>query len=158
MSEPGRLTRKPALPDLATAVYLACAVLILSPLIDMGATLWPFRYGESGWRYGAVGLLSGFLLTPLLGTVMAMVLATSLSHRTLLRLLGVFSLACGIGLLLGTGLFTFDALQVRSQLPPEGYSAFEMNAGRVGIKTFVVAVSQLLLFVGAMRAARTLDP
>ena len=45
-------------------------LMVFVSLLDLGSNLWPFFPSAVEWRYGAVGILSGFTVTPLLGIVL----------------------------------------------------------------------------------------
>ncbi len=99
--------------------YLMAGYLILAPLAETLAALWPFHAGGAGWRYGATGLVSQSLMTPLLGLLIAVSLAVYCHHWVAARLLAVFSAVGGVAALIAIPLFTLDALQMRGQVPVE---------------------------------------
>ena len=59
------------LAGLTGAGYFVAFLLISLSLFDFAGTLWPFLPSEASWRYGSVGILSGFLLTPMIGSLLA---------------------------------------------------------------------------------------
>ena len=145
------------LRSLAGALYFASALLLAVPFIDLGTNVWPIRAGDIAWRYGTVGLLSGFLLTPLLGLCIAAVVAAGLAQHRALRALGILS-ALGAAALLGvTVLFTLDTIQFRVQVPSEGRASYQIGALRAWGKNLVVVAALVWLAVGASRAARALE-
>jgi hypothetical protein len=152
---PARSSRRPGLEYLAGPFYFVCLLLILIPLVDLATNVWPLRFGDMGWRYGTVGLLSGFLVSPLMGLVLAVSAAAYMGHTRMLKTLGVLS-ALGVLILLGaTGLFTLDALQIRAQVPPEGQSSYRVGAARAWVKNTLVAAGMLWLAIGSFRVARS---
>jgi hypothetical protein len=101
-----------AVRGLAAPTYFVALLLIVISLLDFGATVWPFRLGDVDWRYGTVGLLSGFLLTPLLGVVLVMLVATLLGSRAVVRATAVACLMGAVLGLLALAGFLLDTLQV----------------------------------------------
>jgi len=99
--------------------YLIAGYLVLAPLAETFAALRPFRWGDAGWRYGAAGLVSQSLMTPLLGLLIAVGMAVYCHHRVATHLLAVLSAIGGGAALIAIPLFTLDALQVRAQVPVE---------------------------------------
>jgi hypothetical protein len=65
----------------AWPAYCVAVLLVVTPLVDLVANVWPPRLSAVEWRFGTFGLLSGFLLTPLLGMVLATAAAALLEHR-----------------------------------------------------------------------------
>src|SRR5688500_14391045 len=100
-------------------LYLFAAVLVSSPLIDLFSTAWPPRLTDLSWRYGFFGLAAGYLHTPLIGAVLAMVVAYVEGHVGALRALGVLSLVVAVMLLPVLALWPMDVLQMRDLRAPE---------------------------------------
>ena len=58
--------------------YLLSLYLITTPMVETVAAIYPISLGEPAWRFGAAGLLSQALMTPLLGLLIALgLVATS---------------------------------------------------------------------------------
>ena len=55
------------LRKLAWPLYAVAVLMIVLPLGDLGASVWPPHPMQLQWRFGTFGLVSGFLLTPLFG-------------------------------------------------------------------------------------------
>jgi hypothetical protein len=130
---------------LAAPLYLVAVLLLLTPLLDFFAGILPLRLGSMEWRFASVGLLSGFLLTPLLGVVLAMAAAHLGGHLRVQRVLAIanfFVVVFMIGLF---GLFVLDILQLRSVVQPAAKSAFESAAMKAVLKhlSFDVALAWL---------------
>lgn len=139
---------------LAWPVYVVALTLIVLPLVDLVANVWPFAPAEAAWRYGALGLLSGFLLTPLLGLLMAVLMAAHEGHPIMLRISAWVSLAAAAACLACVLLFALDVLQVRSSVPPEARTTFDIGAAKAELKYLAVAVALVWLWIGGRRAAR----
>jgi len=119
---------------LAGPIYLVAFVLWLQPMVDFFANVWPLSVGMLPWRYGAVGISAGFVLTPLLAVVIAMTTAALMGHHRVMKTLAVL---CGIGALLlfvaSVG-FVFDVLELRVNVNEEGMSQYVIGAWKAEFK------------------------
>ena len=73
------------------ALYLTAALLVLIPIVDFVTSIVPYLPGSSKWRFASSALFAGFLLTPLLGVALAMIVAGLMNHRFVLRWIGILS-------------------------------------------------------------------
>jgi hypothetical protein len=94
--------------------YVLAGYLIVAPLAEYLAAVWPVRLGYAHWGSGAAGLGSRSLMTPLLGLFLAVVLAVRCDHWILARLLAVASGVGGLIALVAIPLFAVDALEMRA--------------------------------------------
>lgn len=144
-------SRSPA-GRLSGAAYFTIGLLVVLPFIDLAANLWPWQPGSVDWRFGAYGLLSGYLMTPMIGVAVALLAAVAWGHRRVARLLGATSLGLGILILVGAGLFALDVLQLRASIPPEGLSRFDVGGAKAIVKNGSMAVALVWLGIAAWRA------
>jgi hypothetical protein len=128
---------------LAVPGYSVAALLVLFPLLDSAISVFPPRFGEIAWRFGAAGLFSRALMTPILGLLLAFSLALLLEHSRVQRAISVFSALVGVVVIAVVGLFLLDAMQMRAQVRPEAKTAFDVASlvalGKYGIGTLVLA-------------------
>lgn len=111
----------------AGPAYLIAGLMIAYSAIDYLGAVWPFVPSDVGWRYGSAGTLTGFALTPLLGMLIILVVATATGQRRVLRVAAMVSLglaAAYVLILLGFGL---DALQLRREAPAESRRLFDQG-------------------------------
>lgn len=111
---------------IAVPAYLIAALLILFPLLDTALSVLPPRLGEVSWRFGAAGLFSRALMTPLLGFLLAYAVALLLEQRRVLRAFSVLNAVLAVVLLGATTLFILDAVQMRAQVNPQAKTAFDV--------------------------------
>lgn len=131
-------------------------LLVLFPLTDALSTVWPLRPGEFQWRFGAVGLFSQALMTPLLGVVLALVTAHILEHRVVLRILAVLAALGGVLLLVVLAGFALDAAQMRGQVRPELKGNFDVASIAAAMKLLLAATLALVVtWVGWKRSRRS---
>ena len=148
-SKPGALENVAMAPSLGRAFYLVAALLVVTPVMDVLTNVWPLTFGDLRWRYGAVGLLSGFLLTSLLGMALAVLTAVALRHRRVLAVLFALNVAAAVVLLAVTGLFGLDVLQVRVTVPVASRDLFDVGAVKALFKHGTLVASFAALGVGA---------
>ncbi len=74
------------------AIYAVALVLLVSPLVDLIGAIWPPRMGEVSWRFGAFGLTTGALVSPILGLAMLKVAGVLLEHRAVVRTVAAIDL------------------------------------------------------------------
>jgi hypothetical protein len=142
-----------ALRRLGPALHAVAALLVLVPLVDFLTSIFPLVPADARWRFGALGIFAGYLLTPLLGLALASITAAALQQVGLLRLLAWLSLCLAIALVGLAAAFALDTLQVRAGAPADGAQAVLVSGVRGVVKYLATAVTLVLLFVGARRAA-----
>lgn len=119
---------------------------------------WPFRFGETQWRFAAAGVLSQALLTGFLGVGLVVVLGFVLRHRKILRVVGLSSGAVAAGLFLLVGLFLLDGIEMRAQVPPEAMRRFYLTFLLAFSKMSAGVVVGVLMAVGSWKATVETPP
>jgi hypothetical protein len=142
-----------ASPLAVSGLYVFAALLVLSPLMDLVSTVWPPRPGDFSWRYGFLGLLAGYLHTPILGLVLAMAVAFWQGHARALRITGALGCAAGVALLLAMGVFALDVVQMRAMRASEVRGAVLAGGALQELKYFGALVVLILLGLGGWRTA-----
>jgi hypothetical protein len=139
---------------LAWPIYFVVLLLIALPVLDYATNMWPIRLGDVDWRYGAVGLLSAYLLTPLVGIVLLLGVAIGLQHRRIVRILSVVNIVVALLIAFAVVFYALDMLQLRGGVPDEARPRFDVGAAKATVKHVAVAMGLAWLgFVGA-RASR----
>jgi hypothetical protein len=153
----------PPEPDMAIKVeklslpaYLVASLLILFPVLDTTAQLFPLDTASLQGRYGALGLASQALMTPLLGLLLLSVTARMAGHARMLWLLGLLSFGAALLCLGLAGLFCLDWLDMRELVPAEAQSAFRVSFSVALAKYLVVGLIAALLGRAAMKEAGAL--
>jgi hypothetical protein len=145
-----------ALERMAPAINFLALMLVLISLGDFTANIWPFQFDEEGWRYGAVGLLSGFLVTPLVGALIATVLAVLRRRRGLLTTISILELAAAAFLLLLCLVFALDAVALRSVVKPDSVKAYDISIVKAMGKNLLVLIAFTWLGISGMKTVRLL--
>jgi hypothetical protein len=138
----------------AGAAYFVAFLLVVTPALDYLTNITPMLFGSVDWRYGVVGLLSGFLLTPLLGMALAALVAGYTASRRARVTVGTINLIFGLGLIMLTPLFALDFLQLRASIPAADLRMYEVGGIKALIKNASGAVAFVWLAVAGLRGAR----
>ena len=136
---------------LAGPLYAVAALLVVSPLVDFVLSVPSSELSNVQWRFAAVGLLSGYTLTPILGIALAFVIAAFLKQHAVQRWLVAISLSFGAILMALAAGFLLDMLQLRISVPRDGQAAFQSAWMRAIIK---LALSTIALLYMGWRARR----
>jgi len=134
--------------------YIVAALLILIPIIDTGLSAVPFHPSNVGWRFGAVGVYSRALMTPILGLWILLALAALFEHATVLRIAAIASGILGIILIGILALFALDAVQLRSSVAVQIRKGFDVSTLVAMAKYAVAAVFLLLVARVSWKAAK----
>lgn len=140
-------------PWAVRALYLFALVLVVMPMLDLVTTVLPARPGEFSWRYGAFGLMAGYLHTPMLGLVLGLVVAYWVEHRWVLKLGGVVAGLGALFLGLVMVVFALDVLQMRGMRAEEVQSAVLAGGLLQEIKYLSAALVLAPLGYGAWQTA-----
>jgi hypothetical protein len=144
------LSSKPLERTAGPFYFLALLFLVL-PLVDYVMNVWPLSPGTVNWRYGALGLSGGFLLTPLLGLVMLLTGSILFGHRGMRVFVGVVSAVLALLLALGMMLFVLDSLQVRRGVAADAMWAYDVGVIKAIVKIFTGAICSAWVALVAFR-------
>lgn len=134
--------------------YLILAMMIFFPLLDALLTVWPLRGGEVSWRFGAVGMFSRALMSPVFGLILIFGLALIYEHRVVQRVIGVLAVIAALGTASASVIFVLDALQMRAQVQPQMQTAFDVASVVALGKLLVLSVILIVLGIAAFRSSR----
>jgi hypothetical protein len=126
---------------LAGPLYAIAALLIVVPAVDFVLSVPAMEAGNVQWRFAAVGLLSGYMLTPVLGLALAFVVSAMLKQHNVQRLLVILCLTMAFALIVMSMGFMLDVLQIRATVPQQGQQAFNSAWMRAIIKHMLSAVA-----------------
>lgn len=139
---------------LAWPTYAVALFLIAMPLMDFVANVWPPAPGLATWRYASAGILSGFLMTPMVGVVMAFAAASVLDQRRSLKVFGILAAVVAVILIAAALLFVLDVLQVRATLEEEERTRILIGGAMALVKYLVAAGCLVWLSLAGIRASR----
>lgn len=139
---------------LTAGMYAAAALIVLTAAVDAATSAWPFAPGRAEWRYGAIGLASNFLLTGMLGVLLAIGTAAWRGHGRFLRIAGLVLALGSVALLLAALAFTLDALTLYRQVSPDDMKQFRIGAYKAAAKYVGSAIVFVWVGLGAWRAGR----
>jgi hypothetical protein len=126
---------------LAGPLYLVAALLIVIPSVDFLLTVPAAEFSSEQWRFNAIGLLSGYTLSPILGLALAFVVSSVQKRYTLQRVLVLASLITSVVLFTLSLGFLLDVTQVRATVRDDGRLAFNSAWNRAFIKLMLSAVA-----------------
>lgn len=151
------MTRLESFRHLAGPLYATAIAVTLLPFVELVLTVLPWTPGDLSWRYGAAGLLSRTLVTPLVGLAIFLATAATLGHRGALRAILLVALGGVVLLSAVSALFLFDMLEMRAMVRPDATAAFRAGAAMALLK-LAVGIGVLLTFaVGARGLLRAND-
>lgn len=119
---------------LSAPLYAFAGLLIGLPLVDFVTSVLPVSVSNIQWRFATVGLLSNFLMTPMIGMGILIVVAAVREHLVFQRLLATTN---GLIVLLLTAVLVFfalDIVQLNAMIPPEGLKSFQNAAFKAIVK------------------------
>jgi hypothetical protein len=139
---------------LATLLYWVAGFLVVFPLVDSIMAVTPMRPGDAGWRFGAMGIFSRALMTPILGLSLLLVVATAREQWRVVRGAAVLSGVVATVLLVALALFGLDALQVRGRMPAQAQDAFDVATAIAAAKYVGALVFLFMVTYRAWKASR----
>ena len=134
--------------------YLIMAVTSILPLIDLMMAISPMHPGTVMWRFGAVGLISSAIGAPLLVLVLIYALALLSGDRKVVITVGIIAAIIAVFMLIGSGSFALDALQMKGRVNPAALDKFKGASALALVKLLAMCVSSIVLAVSAFRSAR----
>lgn len=143
-----------SLRRLVPGSFAVAAVFILSPLVDVVTNVYPTDPGSVQWRYGAIGIMSNYLVSGVFGLLLGTCVAALAGRRIALWIFVALDVLGAVVLLLLLGLFSLDVLQLRGLVQPDAADMFKIGASKAAMKLAIVAVALLILGFGGFRAAR----
>jgi hypothetical protein len=140
--------------QLAWPAYLVSAALILVPLSDVLTSLYPWRFFDPRWRFGAVGLVSSSLLIPTAGMLIALVTAAVCDHRVMRKIIGIAALVVATVCVVALFFFGLDALQTSAAVTPQMRLSFNVASIAAAMKTLIASAITLAIGLSALRGGR----
>ena len=140
--------------NLAWPFYLTGLVIIIFPAVEYVLTIWPLSFGVISWRFGAVGLLTRAIMTPMVGLALVFGTAVLLEHTWVQRGVAVLGIAGTAVLILAVVMFTLDLFQFRNQVRPEASLAYDVSSGMALTKLFAGTIVLLSFGLSALRMVR----
>ena len=134
--------------------YAVALLLVAFPIADFVTSVWPLQPGSVHWRYGMVGLFAGYLLTPLLGLVLAATIAAIGEHDRTLKTFAILSLVATVLILVALGAFALDVTQLRGSVEAAARGRFDTGAISASVKYVLIAIVLAWFGIGQLRSSR----
>ena len=135
------------------AIYAVALILLVSPLVDLVGAVWPPRLGEVSWRFGAFGLATSALVSPILGLAMLKIGGVLLEHRRFVRAVAAVDLILLLLLLVGLAFFALDFLQLRATLAAPSLAQYDMAGFKAGVNGVLELIVLAWMGVAGLRAS-----
>lgn len=130
-------------------------MFVFVPMMELGSQLgWAVHPGTVTWRTGAVGILSGAIVTPIFGLYLAILTASLLGHRWTRRLLAALAGLGGLTLIGILGFFALDAVQVRASVIQEMKRPFDLAMMKAIVSFTIGSAALLIISFGVLGADR----
>ena len=140
------------------SLYLISALLIVLPFVDFVTSIVPYLPSSTKWRFASSSLFAGFLLTPLLGIALAMVVAGLMNHRFVLRWIGILSFLAALLLLAICGLLALDVIELRATAEAEVKLPIILSGARAIFKNLIMAGSLVFIGLACRSASGGMEP
>lgn len=140
---------------LAWCLHALGLLLCLAPMLDLAAGVGSINPNEVPWRFGALGLLSGALVLPMVGLGLLLVASVLLEQAWLTRTIGIAALLLTVVALALLVVFGLDALQMRAQIRQEAKRPFDLASIKAMASYAMESVVALTLGIQALKLART---
>jgi hypothetical protein len=131
-------------------------LLIASPAADLVAALLPMRPGEVSWRFGAYGLITNSLITPILGLAIILVVSEHLEWTRSMTVTAAVCAVLALILFAGFALFVLDYIQLRQAVGRAARGPYDAAAFKAMLVAALEAGVLLAMSLAAFRA-RTID-
>lgn len=127
---------------LSGPLYGVAALLILIPAAEFVFTVPPLNFSNEQWRFGAVSLLSGHAIMPILGLSLALIVSTVTKQPRVQRALIAGCLTTALGLAGMSAGFMLDVRDLRQSVPGDQRAAFN-SAWKRTIITLLLSTAVL---------------
>lgn len=139
-----------------TPAYLIFTLGAVLPLVELVLAVSPARPTQVMWRFGAVGLFASAAAAPLIMLLLLFGVALLFEDRRVLYVIGTVAALAAALLLVLSGAFTLDALQMKRQVTPAAVNKFAVASVQALVKLILQGVAAAVLAVSAFRAARAI--
>jgi hypothetical protein len=140
----------------ATVIYIIAALMVVSPPLDIMLSMQQYVVSSPRWRFGAVGLLTGSMLLPMLGLVLASFTASLVGHRWVHRVVLVLAALMVLTNFAFMGSFALDSIEIRRQVNSNVVGRFDVTVVKTLLLQVVQIVTIALIARSTWRSSRAL--
>lgn len=140
-----------------TPAYVFLLLTLLFQLVDFVSASTPLRIDSVVWRFATAGGVSNSAGNFLLLTLLIYTVALLYVDRRMLTFVGAVSAFLALMLLIGTGSFALDALQLRSRVDPSAIRHFDLASMQAFVKLAIESVVSAFFAISAFRAVSAAD-
>lgn len=138
---------------LARSAVIVVAILWLVPVLDSTWAAWPFHPANIMWRFRAISIMGGTLITQMLAVTGAAVLGGLLGWRWLVRLASLVALGVMVFTIVGLIIHSMDYVQLRATVPEDARDSFAQAMARGTAQLVLGVVASGVLAIGGVRAS-----
>jgi len=135
------------------AAYGVAILLIAAPFSEVLFSILPMNLGAAMWRFSAVTVASRGLLTSLTGFLIISAIAAFMEHRRALYVMAIILIVYSLTLFITSATFVLDALEMRTQVQPANYHAYDFANAPILLKLLAAGLVTGLLGLGSKRSA-----
>ena len=139
------------------AAYVIATLVLLFPLLEIGASAWPYRIHDPEWRIAVTTAAAGASTAILLGLLLIYVMGTLFEDKPVIWLVAVIGALMTALCLLAGGAFILDALQLKGRVSLGMERRYTLISGLALAKVCLAGFASLVVAVSAFRAARNLS-
>jgi hypothetical protein len=139
-----------------TPAYLIFTLGAILPLVELVLAVSPVKPSQVMWRFGAVGLFASAAAAPLIMLLLLYGVALASEDRGVLYVIGTLAALSAAILLVSSGSFTLDALQMKRQVTPAAATKFAVASVQAFVKLVLQGIAAAVLAVSAFRAGGAL--
>jgi hypothetical protein len=134
--------------------YMVAFTAFFGPLLSLLLQVWPLAPSSVTWRFGLAGLYSAALMIPTLGALAGYAAAAQAGHVGVLRLVSLVGALIALSVVLVSGMFILDGIQVRSTLADQGTGVFDRSTVGASVHLTLMFAVYSSLAVSAHWSAR----
>lgn len=139
-----------------TPAYLIFTLAAILPIVELILAVSPVKPTQVMWRFGAVGLFASAAAAPLIILLLVYGVALLSEDRVVLYVIGSLAGFAAAVLIISSGAFTLDALQMKRQVNAPAMTKFAIASVQAFVKLLLQGLAAAVLSVSAFRAARAL--
>lgn len=134
-------------------MYVVSLLVGVAPLLEFVIRVAPWQPRMVNWRFAAVGILSGVMITPVLAFLLVFAGALLLEQRRTLLIAGVASAVMAAILVLAFIDFTLDFIQLNTMVSPEARRSFLIASLKALLNFSLAIVATTVMGYGMIRTA-----
>jgi len=134
--------------------YIIALTFMIASIVDVATNAWPWFIGNEQWRFGAVAILSNYLISIIFGVLLLAVLGVARATPGALYFVTAVSALVALFLFVIMIGYSFDTLQLMGSVREEQVEMFKIGAAKTLFKTLLFFTAALAMSIASFKAAR----